>query len=175
MSECSVTGWPMRMRATWTSLKFASTHKAFNGTIDISGVPASNALPDLHRTLGDVAGDRRRQRCAAIGQVGGLHLAGGALHVRMLGDRGAVGQHAVGIQLFARRLQCRFGALQCAARMLDFFLGDRAGLRNRWRRFKSAGARSTSSLRALTLAASVPLLTKSVRTSRTVCANCASA
>ena len=45
MSAVSSTGWPMRMCLSWTSLKFASTHTAFSGTTDISGVPGDTRWP----------------------------------------------------------------------------------------------------------------------------------
>ncbi len=86
-----------------------------------------DALADLHRTLGDIAADRRRQFGTRICQVVGAQLGGGALHVRMQRYGGVLGQRAVRGQLFARRLQRRFGCLQGALGVRHLFQRHRAG------------------------------------------------
>ena len=40
-----MTGWPMRMLRSCTSLKLASTHRALSAITDINGVPAAMRCP----------------------------------------------------------------------------------------------------------------------------------
>jgi hypothetical protein len=44
-SAVSVTGWPMRILRSCTSLKLASTQTCLSGMMDITGVPAATRWP----------------------------------------------------------------------------------------------------------------------------------
>jgi len=86
----------------------------------------SDALADLHRTLGYVARDRCRQAGTRIGKVSLADFGGSLQHIRVTLQRGLFGQHAVALQLFLRSFQCRLGSLHSGLCVRDFFLRHRA-------------------------------------------------
>src|SRR4029078_7696317 len=65
----------------------------------------TDALSALHRTLGDEARDRRRQRGAGVGEIRVTHVRGGVLDVRMLVYRRVIDAGTVGCELLLRAPQ----------------------------------------------------------------------
>ena len=180
----------MRMRRSCTSLKLASTHSWSSGTIDISGAPAATRWPTCTAAPRHLPGHRRDQLGALQREPGFAHRGGGALHVRMLVDARAVGQRPVARRLLLARRPAPTAQrpARCAlppARLgvLHLLAADRAaGDQRRAPRDVVAGARQLGCARvrprpraAGSAPSRLPLLAYSVRTSRTVCASCASA
>lgn len=79
-------------------------------------------LPDLGVALGDLTADWRKQGCARLRQHRFVDTGAGAQHIRMLRNRGAIGQGAGGGELFLRHIDARLCRRERDLGMLDFFI-----------------------------------------------------
>ena len=94
-------------RASWLSLKLASTQTWSRGTTRHQRRAGGDPLADLDRLAGDVPGDRGSDRQPVDGQHRLANAGRGAQDVRMAPDRGPVGQGLVGDERFACTVECR--------------------------------------------------------------------
>ncbi len=80
------TGWPMRMRASCTSLKLASTQTSESGTTAISGAPALTCWPTCTVRWAIIAIHRRHDLHMRQHKGRGAQLRFGRQHIGIVRD-----------------------------------------------------------------------------------------